>query len=102
MAIGMNRNALFGALFVAACGGGQKPTTTEAELGQSTHTSKPGEVHGAGIGDTTNDPHTAFRKSYVDPGGMWMPSQMTLPQHVENLRKMGVSIDASALSNPLS
>jgi len=101
MAIAMNRNALFGALFVAACGGGHKPATTEAELGQSTHTSKPGEVHGAGIGDTTNDPHTAFRKAYVDPGGMWMPSQMTLPQHVDNFQKMGVKLDATKLANPL-
>src|SRR3569833_2400925 len=82
MAIRMNRSALFGARFVAACGGGHMPATTEGELGQATDTSKPGELHGAGIGDTTNDPHTAFRKSYVDPGGMWMPSQLALPQHV--------------------
>jgi hypothetical protein len=102
MAIRMNRNALFGALFVAACGGGHKPATTEGELGQATHTSKPGELHGAGIGDTTNDPHTAFRKSYVDPGGMWMPSQMALPQHVDNFQKMGVKLDAKTLSDPLA
>ncbi|HET9987431.1 MAG TPA: hypothetical protein VFQ65_02905, partial [Kofleriaceae bacterium] len=84
----MNRKALFGAVLVAACGGGHKNPTTEAELGQATHTSKPGEVHGAGLGDATNDPHTAFRKAYVDPGGMWMPSQMQLPQHVANFQKM--------------
>ena len=101
MAIGMNRNALFGAVLVAACGG-HKPATTEAELGQATHTSKPGEVHGAGLGDATNDPHAQFRKAYVDPGGMWMPSQMQLPQHVDNFQKMGVKLDAKTLSDPLA
>jgi hypothetical protein len=105
MAIGMNRNALFGAALAAsfwACGGGHKNPTTEAELGEATHTSKPGELHGAGIGDSTNDPHVAFRKAYVDPGGMWMPSQMQLPQHVENFQKMGVKLDAKTMSDPLA
>ena len=31
-----------------------------------------------------------------------MPSQMTLPQHVETLRRMGVSLDAASLSDPLA
>src|SRR4051794_9944989 len=102
MAIGMNRNALFAAALIAACGGGHKGSTTEAELGTATHTSKPGEAHGAGIGDATNDPHMAFRKAYVDPGGMWMPSQMALPQHVDNFQKMGVKLDAKTMSDPLA
>jgi hypothetical protein len=33
---------------------------------------------------------------------MWMPSQMTLPQQLETFHKMGVSIDPSALANPLA
>jgi hypothetical protein len=48
------------------------------------------------------DPGLAFRKTYQDPGGMWMPSQMSLPEHVENFRQMGVALDAKALSNPLT
>ncbi|MEP6861748.1 MAG: S46 family peptidase [Deltaproteobacteria bacterium] len=98
----MTRNALFAAALIAACGGGPKGSTTEAELGTATHTSKPGEAHGAGIGDSTNDSHAAFRKSYVDPGGMWMPSQMALPQHVDNFQKMGVKLDAKTMSDPLA
>ena len=48
------------------------------------------------------EPKLAFRKQYSDPGGMWMPSQMTLPQHVETFEKMGVRLNAEALSDPLS
>jgi hypothetical protein len=48
------------------------------------------------------DPNLAFRLSYVNPGGMWMPAQMTLPQHAENFRKMGVKLPAEALADPLS
>jgi hypothetical protein len=44
----------------------------------------------------------AFRKTYANPGGMWMPSQMALPQHVETFQKMGVALDAKTLSDPLS
>jgi Peptidase S46 len=44
----------------------------------------------------------AFRRNYSNPGGMWMPSQMTLPEHQENFRKMGVSIPAAQLSDPLA
>ena len=29
---------------------------------------------------------------------MWMPSQMKLPQHVDNFEKMGVKLDAKTLS----
>jgi len=43
-----------------------------------------------------------FRRNYSNPGGMWMPSQMTLPEHQENLRKMGVSIPAAQMSDPLA
>ena len=34
-------------------------------------------------------PATTFRSAYQDPGGMWMPSQMTLPQHVDELPEDG-------------
>ncbi len=44
----------------------------------------------------------AFRSGYANPGGMWMPSQMALPQHVETFKKMGATIDAKTLADPLS
>jgi hypothetical protein len=102
MAIRMKRNALLCAVLAAACGGGNKNVTPEGELGTASHTSKPGEVHGAELNAAANDPNAQFRKQYVDPGGMWMPSQMTLPQHVENFQKMGVKLDAKTLSDPLA
>lgn len=43
-----------------------------------------------------------FRLGYSNPGGMWMPSQMTLAEHQENFRRMGVSIPSSLLSDPLA
>lgn len=33
---------------------------------------------------------------------MWLPAQMSLPQHVDTFKKMGVSIDAKTLADPLS
>jgi hypothetical protein len=51
---------------------------------------------------SAGDPALAARKAYSNPGGMWMPMQMTLPQHVENFQKMGVSIDPKTLADPLS
>jgi hypothetical protein len=33
---------------------------------------------------------------------MWMPMQMTLPQHVENFQQMGVAIDSKTLADPLA
>ena len=46
------------------------------------------------------DPQLDFRMQYRDPGGMWMPSQMTLAQHVDTFAKMGVTLDPKALSSP--
>src|SRR6185503_19751759 len=48
------------------------------------------------------DPKLAFRQQYENPGGMWMPLQMTLPQHVDTFQKMGVQMSAEVLSDPLS
>ena len=33
---------------------------------------------------------------------MWLPSQMTLPQHAENFRQMGVAVSAASLADPLA
>ncbi|MBK8012090.1 MAG: S46 family peptidase [Deltaproteobacteria bacterium] len=43
----------------------------------------------------------AFRRAFENPGGMWMPEQMTMPAHVEAFKKMGVAIDPAALADPL-
>jgi hypothetical protein len=83
-------------VLAAACGGGTKPTPLTG-----------GELNGAGDGATQGsdpavDAALATRKAYSNPGGMWMPMQMTLPQHVENFQGMGVAIDSNVLANPLA
>jgi len=101
----MQRNAILGGLLlVAACsGGGSKNQVTGGTLGSTHDTSGIKSTTGVGAGTTAKaDPFLPFRLSYKDPGGMWMPSQMTLPGHVENFQKMGVKIDAKTLADPLS
>jgi hypothetical protein len=96
----MNRMAFL--LLIAACGSSaQQSPARESELGTATHTGVGGETHGM-TPPPPNDPGYELRKTYQDPGGMWMPSQMTLPQHVENFKKMGVQLDAKTLSDPLA
>jgi hypothetical protein len=93
----MNRNAFVCAALLAACGGGNKNTTTPVDRGPPTtgavDTAQPAMV---------SDPKLAFRKSFTNPGGMWMPFQMTLPQHVASFQKMGVRMSSEVLANPLS
>ena len=95
----MKRNAILCALLSAACGGGNKQAVTTCDLGPSSADS-PQAVEAAS--PRPNDPRVSFRKQYSNPGGMWMPSQMTLPQHVDTFQKMGVQLTAEALSDPLS
>lgn len=93
---GMKRNALLTGLLLAACGGKTAPTTTTVGTTDPT----PGDT--AGTTDAAQDPALAFRLAYSNPGGMWMPQQMTLPGHVETFKKMGVDMDASVLADPLA
>ncbi len=51
---------------------------------------------------TPPDSALPFRMSYANPGGMWMPQQMTLPGHVETFKNMGVKLDPSTLADPLA
>jgi hypothetical protein len=95
----MNRNAILCALLGAACGGGNKQAITTSDLGPSSAESAPAVEAAA---PRATDPRVSFRKQYSNPGGMWMPSQMTLPQHVDTFQKMGVQLTAEALSDPLS
>ena len=92
----MNRNVLSCALlFTTACGGSpQQPapsTAADAVAPQA-----------AAATPTADDPTLAARKAFNNPGGMWMPRQMSLPQHAEHLRAMGVSLPAENLTNPLA
>jgi hypothetical protein len=98
----MKRNTLLvGLLLAAACGGGQGATTTtttnaanaaKAEAPDSSAKAPPAPV----------DPHLAARAAYSNPGGMWMPEQMSLPGHAEAFAKLGVKIDPKKLASPLS
>ncbi|HTL33365.1 MAG TPA: S46 family peptidase [Kofleriaceae bacterium] len=93
----MKRNAILCGALLAACGGSPKPAPTELATVPS---STPAAAAKPPI--AAADPNLAFRLSYSNPGGMWMPAQMTLPQHQETFRKMGVKVTAESLSDPLS
>ena len=99
----MTRTALLGTvLLTAACG--HAPAVPDDDLGSRTHVSA-GSTTGAAANRTpleAPDPARAFRLSYSNPGGMWMPQQMTLAQHVELFHKMGVKLDAKTLADPLA
>jgi len=85
--------AIWGVLLLAACGG-SKPAVTTNDQGADTDS----------VADVTRkkDPKAEFRKQFTNPGGMWMPSQMTLPQHADAFKKMGVKLAAETLADPLS
>jgi len=97
----MTRNALLCSALLAACGGAHKNTVPSGELGAGTHDTGIGGAHATTSAQAANDPAYEFRAAYSDPGGMWMPSQMTLPQHVDNFKKMGTKLDAASLADPL-
>jgi hypothetical protein len=100
----MQRNAILGALLLAAAcsgGGGGKNQVTGGTLGSTHDTSGIKSTTGTGM-PAKPDPFLSFRQQYSNPGGMWMPSQMTLPGHVEAFQKMGVKLDAKLLSDPLA
>jgi V8-like Glu-specific endopeptidase len=96
----MPRNALLCTALLAACGSSAKTTIPGPELGTSTKGTDPSAPSKPAA--PAADPALAFRQAFADPGGMWMPSQMTLPAHVENFRKMGVAIPATTLADPLT
>ncbi len=103
MSSAMQRNAILGALLLAAAcsGGGSKNQVTGGTLGSTHDTSGIKSTTGTGMPAKT-DPNLPFRQQYGNPGGMWTPSQMTLPGHVETFQKMGVKLDAKVLADPLA
>ena len=86
-----------GLLLAAACGGNQGSTVTTTPI-------DPGTASGAVATQPPApvDPHAAARAAYSNPGGMWMPQQMTLPGHAATFHKLGVKIDPKNLADPLS
>jgi hypothetical protein len=94
----MKQKAILCGLVLAACGGTPKPPAGET-VGPVAET-QPTDPPSAPAAPP--DPALAFRQSHANPGGMWLPQQMTLPVHVETFRKMGVPIEAATLSDPLA
>ncbi|MFN0248574.1 MAG: S46 family peptidase [Kofleriaceae bacterium] len=97
----MKRNAIWIGLLAAACGG--KSAAPSETLG-TTHSTddKGGQTTTTTTAPEPADPDLGFRLSFSNPGGMWMPQQMTLPGHLDLFKKMGVDIEASVLSDPLA
>jgi hypothetical protein len=102
----MKRNAILGgalaAAALAACGGGNQSQVTGGTLGSTHDTTGARGATSVAAPPATPDPALAARQAFSNPGGMWMPSQMTLPGHVEVLKQLGVDLDPKALANPLA
>jgi len=97
----MNRNAILGGLLLAACSSGSSTTAiTGGTLGSTHDTTGLGSTQGDTV--VKADPNLGFRQQYSNPGGMWLPQQMTLPGHADTFKKMGVRIDAKVLADPLA
>jgi hypothetical protein len=90
-------------LTAGACGSGAKPTSTTPPTGAAPEPSAttPTATSPAPVA-TPPDPALGFRLQFSNPGGMWLPQQMTLPGHVETFRNMGVALDAKTLADPLA
>src|SRR5689334_10465779 len=86
------KSALFACLLATACGGTKTVTpSAPASIGPAAPAAVP-----------TVDPTVAARRAYANPGGMWLPQQMTLPGHAATFTKLGVKIDPKTLADPLS
>ncbi len=95
---GVTNKAWFCVALLAACRTPARTEIREPELGRSTKGQGTGEP--AAAKRAVVDPNLGFRIQYANPGGMWMPMQMTLKAHVDNFKKMG-AMEATALADPL-
>jgi len=103
MESGMKQKVILCGLVLAACGSATQGPGLEPTLGTSHETrSVPDTPKPAPPVVTAPDPALGFRLQYANPGGMWLPQQMTLPAHVETFRNMGVPLDPKTLSDPLA
>src|SRR5690606_10429500 len=82
----------------AACSGGQGSTNTPI----STSAAMDPPPTAAPTAAAPVDSHLAARRAYANPGGMWMPQQMTLPGHAAAFSHLGATIDPKTLADPLS
>nr|HEX4315627.1 S46 family peptidase [Kofleriaceae bacterium] len=86
---------------LAACGSPEKPPqpVTRDTLGSTTHATR-GTSEGSNAPQTT-DSGLAARRAYSNPGGMWRPQQLALPQLADTLRSLGLQLDPKTLGDPL-
>jgi len=85
----MKHGLLCSVLLAAACGGGSKPVVGSAQ------------PSGGAVAPAADDPALDARRAFTNPGGMWTPQQMDLPQHAALLQAMGVALPAKNLTDPL-
>jgi hypothetical protein len=89
-------------MLAAACsGGGDKKPVTAGDP-----TPVGGDTPPPTVPDPFDEPpvdanHVA-RTAFSNPGGMWLPEQMTLPIHDETFFKLGVGFPSGQLSDPLA
>ncbi|HUQ06791.1 MAG TPA: S46 family peptidase, partial [Kofleriaceae bacterium] len=94
-------DGLPGLLVAVACTGGGQGARGPAT--SATPDMTPPDTTGASTSPApAADPHVAARGAYANPGGMWMPQQMTLPGHAAAFAKLGVKLDPKTLADPLS
>lgn len=99
----MKQTAILCGLVIAACSsGGKSPTTGQPLTAAHDTRPSPGTPGVSAAAAAAADPALGFRLQYTNPGGMWLPQQMTLPAHVETFHDMGVPTDAKTLSDPLA
>ncbi|HEY0479406.1 MAG TPA: S46 family peptidase [Kofleriaceae bacterium] len=96
----MKHPAILCGLLLVACGGGGKGPNPGQPL--AAQDPRPSPAASGEAPAAAPDPALGFRLQYTNPGGMWLPQQMTLPFHVETFHNMGVPIDAKTLSDPLA
>jgi hypothetical protein len=96
----MNQKAIVCGLALAACGGGQANSPATGQTAPPANDAP--AMAAAAPAPQPADPALPFRLQYTNPGGMWMPQQMTLPGNVDTFQKMGVAIDPQKLADPLN
>jgi len=81
------------AMLLGGCGSAAKVAPTGPDVEPTPTESSPAPPRDAAL-----EARTAFE----NPGGMWLPRQLALPVHAEQLRAMGMALDPAALSDPLA
>src|SRR5512138_2019064 len=89
----MKLGALLPGVLVLSCGG-QSPSVTIP--------APPATAVDLPVVERPQDPSIEARRTYTNPGGMWMPQQMTLPGHADAFTRLGVKLDPKQLGNPLA